>query len=81
MNEVEKIREELENNEAKCLYCGRKMESLLEQLQSSIDVMALPEDVEDSVFLSIAGLKQVGPAVYMYIHNICNINTMASRYV
>ena len=59
LSEVEKIKELLDNSDAKCLYCGRKIESILEKLQSCIDDMDIPEDKQDIVFLGIAGLKQV----------------------
>ena len=53
------IKEQLENTEAKCLYCGRKMESILEELQLHIEVMTLTTENEDVVYLALAGLKQV----------------------
>lgn len=59
MNDVDRVKEQLDNNEAKCLYCGRKMESILDQLQSCIDETIIPEDKQDTVFLGLAGLKQV----------------------
>ena len=53
------MKEQLENTEAKCLYCGRKMESILEELQLHIEVMTLTTENEDAVYLALAGLKQV----------------------
>ena len=53
------MKEQLENTEAKCLYRGRKMESILEELQLHIEVMTLTTENEDAVYLALAGLKQV----------------------
>lgn len=57
--EIEMIKEQLENTEAKCLYCGRKMESILEELQLHVEVMTLTTENEDAVYLGLAGLKQI----------------------
>lgn len=59
LSEVEKVKEQLDNYEAKCLYCGRKMETILDQLQSCIEEFAIPDQHQDTVYLGIAGLKQV----------------------
>ena len=64
--ELEKIKEQLDNSEAKCLYCGRKMEAILEQLQNCLDVITIPEDSQDTMYLGIAGLKQVTHAQLSY---------------
>ena len=59
LSEVEKIKEQLENSEAKCLYCGRKMETILDKLQDCLDLIAISEDQQDTLYLGIAELKQV----------------------
>ncbi len=46
--------------EAKCRYCGSKMESLLSTLEDEVtELPDLPPDAENSIFLAVAGLKQV----------------------
>ena len=75
LSEVEKVKEQLDNYEAKCLYCGRKMETILDQLQSCIDEFEIPDQHQDTVYLGIAGLKQVILVVmimYMYVKIFCN---------
>ena len=56
---VERLGEQLENTEAKCLYCGRKMESFLDELQTEVESINLTPQQEDTIFVALAGLKQV----------------------
>ena len=51
----------LDNLEAKCQYCGSKMESLLLSLQEEVtELPNLSPEAENTIYLSIAGLKHVG---------------------
>ena len=51
----------LDNLEAKCQYCGSKMESLLSSLQEEVtELPNLSPEAENTIYLSIAGLKHVG---------------------
>ena len=56
---MERVKEQLENAEAKCLYCGRKMEVTLEELQEGVEQLELTPETEDSILVALAGLKQV----------------------
>ena len=54
----------LDNLEAKCQYCGSKMESLLLSLQEEVtELPNLSPEAENTIYLSIAGLKHVGGGV------------------
>ena len=64
LSEIDRLKEDIENKEAKCLYCGRKMESILEDLQNLVEGIELTEENETPVYLAIAGLKQVN---YMWV--------------
>ena len=51
----------LDDLEAKCQYCGSKMESLLSSLQEEVtELPNLSPEAENTIYLSIAGLKHVG---------------------
>ena len=55
----------LDNLEAKCQYCGSKMESLLLSLQEEVtELPNLSPEAENTIYLSIAGLKHVGGGVW-----------------
>lgn len=56
---MEKVKEQLDNAEGKCLYCGRKMETILEELQGQIESLELSEEMETIIYLDLAALKQV----------------------
>ena len=56
---MEHLKEQLEKAETKCLYCGRKMEGILEELQEGVEHLELTPETEDSILVSLAGLKQV----------------------
>jgi TBC1 domain family protein 5 len=58
-SELDRLKEHIDNSDAKCLYCGRKMEAILEDLQDQVEDMNLTEEKETPVYLAIAGLKQV----------------------
>jgi len=59
-NRLERITNRLDNLEAKCQYCGSKMESLLASLQEEVtNLTDLSPDAENTIYLSIAGLKHV----------------------
>jgi TBC1 domain family protein 5 len=53
------LQKELDNKETLCLYCGNKMDSFIDQLQDDLLQLSLPRQQEDSIFVSLAGLKQV----------------------
>ena len=60
LSELERLTARLEDLEAKCLYCGGKMDSVIGTLQDEIpELPNLPPDTENTLFLAIAGLKQV----------------------
>jgi len=64
LSEIERLRTRLEDLEAKCLYCGGKMESVITTLQDEVpELPNLNPDTENVLFLAIAGLKQVGKGV------------------
>ena len=57
---VERLNTQLEDLEAKCLYCGGKMDSMISILQEEIpNIPDLAIDTENTLLLTIAGLKQV----------------------
>lgn len=56
---MDRLKDQLENAEAKCLYCGRKMETILEDLQEGVEQLELTPETEDTVLVALAGLKQV----------------------
>ena len=68
---VERLTEQLENTEAKCLYCGRKMESFLDELQNEVENVLLTPQQEDTIFLALAGLKQVSLNSLSFV--LCNL--------
>ena len=49
----------MDNVEGKCLYCGRKMETILEELQGQIENLELSEEMETIMYIDLAALKQV----------------------
>jgi len=53
------LKEQLESSEAKCLYCGRKMEAILEEMQEGVEQIKLTPETEDTILVALAGLKQV----------------------
>ena len=60
LSEQERLTTRLDDLEAKCLYCGGKMESVIATLQDEIpELPNLDPDTENTLFLAIAGLKQV----------------------
>ena len=57
---MDRLTSNLEDLDAKCLYCGGKMDTLINTLQEEIpDIPNLGPDRENTLFLAIAGLKQV----------------------
>lgn len=60
LSELERLTTRLEDQEAKSLYCGGKMEGVIATLQDEIpDIPNLNPDTENTLFLAIAGLKQI----------------------
>jgi len=60
LNEVGRLSTQLEDLEAKCLYCGGKMDSMIGVLQEEVpNIPHLEADMENTLLLTIAGLKQV----------------------
>ena len=60
-SQIEKLTNRLDDVEAKCLYCGGKMESLIDVLQEEITSLSgLEDETENTLLLSLAGLKHVG---------------------
>ena len=58
---VEKLTTRVDDLEAKCLYCGGKMDTLIATLQEEItQLTGLNDETENTLLLSIAGLKHVG---------------------
>ena len=50
----------MDNLEAKCLYCGGKMDTLITTLQDEIiSLTGLTDETENTLLLSVAGLKHV----------------------
>ncbi len=46
--------------EAKCQYCGSKMESLLNTLEEEVtEIPNMTSEAENTIFVAVAGLKQV----------------------
>lgn len=57
---VEKLTTRIDDLEAKCLYCGGKMDTLIATLQEEItQLTGLNDETENTLLLSIAGLKHV----------------------
>ena len=57
---VEKLTNRVDDLEAKCLYCGGKMDTLIATLQDEItQLTGLNDETENTLLLSIAGLKHV----------------------
>ena len=68
MSELERLTSRVEDLEAKCLYCGGKMESVIGTLQDEIQELPdLDPDTENTLYLAIAGLKQVRGTVLTFI--------------
>ena len=60
LNEMQRLSTQLEDLEAKCLYCGGKMDSMIGVLQEEVpSIPQLDQDMENTLLLTIAGLKQV----------------------
>ena len=59
-NQLERLTTRLDDMEAKCHYCGSKMDSLLSALQEEVtELPDLTPSAENTIYLSLAGLKQV----------------------
>ena len=59
---VEKLTNQIDNLEAKCLYCKGKMDTLIATLQEEVHVTQLTglnDETENTLLLSVAGLKYV----------------------
>ena len=57
---VEKLTNRIDNLDAKCLYCGGKMDTLIATLQEEItQLTGLDDETENTLLLSVAGLKHV----------------------
>ena len=57
---VEKLTNRVDDLEAKCLYCGGKMDTLIATLQEEVtQLTGLNDETENTLLLSIAGLKHV----------------------
>ena len=57
---VEKLTNRVDDLEAKCLYCGGKMDTLIATLQDEVtQLTGLNDETENTLLLSIAGLKHV----------------------
>ena len=57
---VEKLINRIDDFEAKCLYCGGKMDTLIATLQEEItQLTGLNDETENTLLLSVAGLKHV----------------------
>ena len=73
MSELERLTTRLEDQEAKGLYCGGKMDTIIATLQDEIpEIPNLNPDTENTLFLAIAGLKQVHSrhlTMLAYIHS------------
>jgi hypothetical protein len=66
LSELERLNTRLEDLEAKCLYCGGKMETVIATLQDEIpELPNLEPDTENTLLLAIAGLKQVCTCIHM----------------
>ena len=64
---MERLASSLEDLDAKCLYCGGKMDTLISTLQTEIpEIPNLSPETENTLFLAIAGLKQVHLQQYRY---------------
>ena len=63
---MEKLTNRIDDLEAKCLYCGGKMDTLIATLQGAVTGLSgLPDETENTLLLSLAGLKHV--RVYNYV--------------
>ena len=57
---VEKLTNQIDNLEAKCLYCKGKMDTLIATLQEEVTQLTrLNDETENTLLLSVAGLKHV----------------------
>ena len=57
---VEKLTNRVDDLEAKCLYCGGKMDTHIATLQDEVtQLTGLNDETENTLLLSIAGLKHV----------------------
>ena len=57
---IEKLTNRVDDLEAKCLYCGGKMDTLIATLQDEVtQLTGLSDETENTLLLSIAGLKHV----------------------
>ena len=55
---------QLDTAEAKCRYCGSKLETLIEQLtEQFVALEGVPQEADDVIMPALAGLKQVDEGV------------------
>ena len=61
VSQLDKLTNRIDDLQAKCLYCGGKADSLISSMQEEIiKLEGLPPETENTLLLSLAGLKQVG---------------------
>ncbi len=63
-SKLDKLSNRIDDLQAKCLYCGGKADSFIASLQTEIvKLEGLSPETENTILLSLAGLKQVRATV------------------